>query len=434
MNEYVLNSVNFFNNYGLMLFGNTFDPAFNSGFFYSKPNISIIGASCFIDYSNTTDISDLTYLKKLFLNLPNGITFNVSNANYYDEEKNVTKNLTGTFSVNKLLDNDKLIIGNIISGFSTDVNYSYFDKNNFTTVPQFTTTYTGGATAQNYVLNNLTKTPSKSFINAGTIGSIFGEEEYVELIGSTYNLGKLKINSSMKLKDNKEILYLDSPVLDENLSNIDTKCIFLLRGNADPVILNTSKKNIGCYVIFDSSGNQKNCFENQNRLQAFLRAQKETKKNSGYWVPCLDCGSLTDNSTNALNPDLSLLFDASAFVYIVQQPLGFLTTSNNYGFSYNYLLYSNISGNNSLQSVSEMTFDIEYGFKLDVSHPTLKNFEINIFLDKDHSIPITENIYQIGFPGYNQSSIIYQKTSNSPKVLYLSFSGPTVINLKISVL
>jgi hypothetical protein len=434
MYDYVLNAVKSFNNYGLVIFGNTFDPAFSKGFFSSKPNISIVGSSCFIDYSNTTDISDLTYIKKLFANSPSGTTFYISNANYFDEEKNIKNNLTGTFTSQIVLNNDRLIVGNIVSGLSSDSSYSYFDKNNFLSTPQYSTNYLGGATIANYVLNTLTSNPSKSFINSGVIGSCFGKEEYIEIKGSSANLGKFKINSPMRLKDNKEIIYLDSQVTNENLGVTNANSIFYLRGNADPVILNRSRKDIGCYVVFDLNGNQISCFENQNRLQAFLRAQNESFGYSSYWVPCLDCGSLTDNAINAASSDKSLMFDANAFVYIVQQPIGFLTSSNNYGFSYSYILYSNIAGNSSLQSVSEMTFDIDQGFKLDLSHPTLKNFDVNVFLDENYSIPMTQSIYKIGSPGYDQASLIYQKTPTSSKVIYVSFVGPATIKLKITVI
>lgn len=434
MNNYVLNVVKSFKNFGLEILGNTLDPAFTKGFFSSKPNVSIIGLTCFIDYSNTTDISDLTYIKKLFSNSPTGTTFYLSNANYYDEEKNIRSDIGGTFTTKFILNDDKLIVGTIISGFNSSSSYSYFDRTYFTDIPQYSTQYSGGMTNSNYIINNLTSNPSKSFINSGAIGSCFGKEEYIQITESSTNVGKLKINSPMRLKDNKEILYVDSIVNNENLGITNSNCSFYLRGNADPVILNRSRKDIGCYVVFDSNGNQLNCFENQNRLQAFLRSQNEPSTYSSYWVPCLDCASLTDNAINAASADKSLMFDASVFVYIVQQPIGFLTSSSNYGFSYSYTLYSNIQGNSSLQSTSEMTFDIDQGFKLDLSHPTLKNFDLNVFLDENRSIPITQNIYKIGSPGYDQASLIYQKTSNSPKVLYLSFVGPTTINLKIIII
>lgn len=434
MYNYVLNAVKTFSNYGLSLIGSTSDPSFTKGFFSSRPNISVFGQSCFIDYSNTTDISDLTYVKKLFSSSPSGTTYYLSETTYFDEEKNVRFMVSGTFTKNVVLNNDKLIIGTIISGFTTSANYSYFDRTYFTSAPQYETSYTGGPTSSNYILNNITSNPEKSFVNAGVIGSCFGKEEYVQINESSLNTGKLKINSVMRMKDNKEILYLDNNLTNENLGATLATSVFYLRGNADPIILNRSRKDIGCYIIFDSNGNQISCFENQNRLQAFLRSQQEPTTYTSYWVPCLDCDALTDNAMNAASADKSLIFDASVFVYIVQQPIGILANSSNYGISYVYSLYSNIGGNNALQSTTEMTFGINDGFKLDLSHPTLKNFEVNIYIDENKSIPMTQNIYKIGSPGYDQASLIYQKTPTSPKVLYLTFVGPTTINLKITVI
>jgi hypothetical protein len=266
--SFVLNAVKSFTNYGIVLSGTTTDPALTKGFFLSSPNVSIIGNSCYIDYSNTSNISDLTYLNKLFFTAPVGTTYSISSGDYYDEFKNVRTDISGVFSKSSFTNNGKLLIGSIVSGLTYTSNYSYYDKSYFINPPQYTTGYTGAATL-NFITNNITSNPAKSFINSGPIGSCFSQEEYVELSGTTLNAGKLKINSVIKLKDNKELLYVDNTLVSENLGATATSSTFYIRGNANPDILNKSRKLLGCYIIYDSNGNQTSCFENQNQLHIF---------------------------------------------------------------------------------------------------------------------------------------------------------------------
>jgi hypothetical protein len=74
------------------------------------------------------------------------------------------------------------------------------------------------------------------------------------------------------------------------------------------------------------------------------------------------------------------------------------------------------------------------GFKIDLSHPSLKGFDVNVYIDSDYAIPMTQYIYKLGVVGYDQASLIYQKTTISPKIIYLQFVGPTTINVQITVI
>lgn len=434
MFSYTLNAVKSLQNYGIFLRGGTTDPAFTQGFLYSSPNVSIVGSSCFIDYSNTTNLSDQTYIKKVFGTSPAGTTYSLSSGDYYDEFKNVRTDISGVFSKITTLNDNKLIVGEIVSGFTYTTNYSYYSRFNFISPPQYTTAYTGGSTASNYIVNSITSNPEKSFLNAGPIGSCFGKEEYVQISSSSLNTGKLKINSVMKLKDNREVLYTDTVLTTENLGSTASTCTFYLRGNAEPNILNVSRKTLGCYVTFDEDGNQVSCYENQNRLQAYLRTQSEPDDYVSYWVPCLDCSRLTDTGLNAATSDRSLIFDSTIFFFVTEQPVATINNASEYVITYTYTLYSNAAGNDSIAATYDVTFDINDGFKIDLSHPSLKNFTVNAYSDSTKNVLMTQNIYKIGNPGYDQSSLIYQKSATSPKLIYLEFTGPTVFNVTVTVL
>lgn len=434
MPSYVLNVTKTLNNYGFALNGSTHDPVFTQGYIRSKPNVSIIGSSCFIDYSETTNISDTTYLKKVFKNTPVGTTFSFSDADYFDSDFAYKIDPSGVFSLESLTNNDKLIIGQIISGFTYTTNYKYYKNSNFTSIPQFSTTYIGGTTSSNYIINNITNNPAKSIINAGFIGSVYGKEEYVGMSGSTLNLGKIKINSPIRLKDNRELLYTDTTLTNENLTTTNIVVVQYLRGNANPDILAKSRKQLGCFVVIDANGNQISCYENQNQLQAFLRGQYESSSYSSYWVPCLFCSRLTDNALSTATSDLSLAYDASIFLFIEEQQIASFDNSGGVIIDYSYFLKSNAQGNDNIQTTNSVTFNIDTGFKLDLSHPTLKGFSVNLFLDSNKTIPATENYYLLGIPGYDQAGLIYVKTISSPKKLFVEFNGNSILNLEIEVI
>jgi hypothetical protein len=433
MLSYALNACKSFINYGIKIYGSTYDPCFTQGYINSKPNVSIIGSSCFIDYTSCFDISDLSYIKKLFKTTPVGTTFAFTNANYYDADYTYTVDPSGVFSFESLTGNDKLIIGGVQSGFTYLTNYKFYESLNFIDFPQYTTVYTGGGTAQNYIENNLTNNPGKSFINFGIIGNQFNKEEYIEISGSTLNSGKIKLDSIIKLKDNREIVYTTVTLQNENKVTSGVTFTHFLRGNANPEILSKSRKQIGCYVVYDSNGNQIQCFENQNQLQAFLRAQYENSTYTAEWVPCLSCSRLTDNGFNAAASDKSIAYDASIFLYVDQINSVTYDGNGNYTPTYAYLLKSNKDGNTSLQITNDIEFTITTGFKIDLSHPSLKGFVINMYLDAAKTVPMTENIYLLGIPGFDQSGILYSKTETSAKKVYIELVGPSVLSLIVSV-
>lgn len=433
MLSYALNACKNFINYGIKIYGSTYDPCFLQGYINSKPNVSIIGSSCFIDYSTSFNISDLTYLKKIFKNTPAGTTFSFTNSNYFDPNYDYTVDPTGIFSFESLTGNDKIVIGGIQSGFTYLNNYKLYLSSNFIDYPQYTTGYTGGSTAQNYIENNLTVNQGKSFINFGIIGNQFGKEEYIEIAGSTLNSGKIKLDSVIKLKDNRELAYVTSTLQNENKSTEGVTFTHYLRGNANPEILSKSRKQLGCYVVYDASGNQIQCFENQNQLQAFLRSQYESSSYTSEWVPCLYCSRLSDNGFNAATSDKSIAYDASVFIFIEEFLAGNYDPEGNYTPGYGYLLKTNSTGADILQVTSTINFTITTGFKLDLSHPSLKGFNVNYYVDSAKSVPMTSDIHTMGVPGFDQSGILYTKTETSSRNIYIEFVGPTVLNLQITV-
>jgi hypothetical protein len=47
---------------------------------------------------------------------------------------------------------------------------------------------------------------------------------------------------------------------------------------------------------------------------------------------------------------------------------------------------------------------------------------------------MTDQFYLIGTPGFDQSSLIYSKSTTSPKKIYMELNGNSVISLEIDIL
>jgi hypothetical protein len=411
-------------NYGFEITGSTYDPVFTKGYVNSSPNVSIAGTSCYIDYSECYDNSDRTTIVKLFKNTPSGTTFALSNGNYYDSDLDILRDISGVFSLQTLTNNDKLVIGGIVSGFTYDNAYKYYNKINFVKPPQYSTGY-AGATNSNWIKNTLNDSRFKSVINKGILGSVFSKQEYVEISGSTLNSGKLLVSGSVQLKDKQELIYCGVTLTNENRSTQQTTITQFIRGNSNPNILAKSTKTTGCYVVYDGSGNQVNCFEKQNELQAFLRSQYEGATYSTQWILCDSCSRLIDSSYNAASADKTFTFDASIFASIVE------STDTNGIFTARLLL--NYPTCYVLRSSTFISVPVDNGFKIDLSHPSLKGYTVNVYSDSNKVNLITQNLYHTGTPGFDQGGIIYVKQSTSPRDLYFEFAGPVTIDLNVQI-
>jgi hypothetical protein len=70
---------------------------------------------------------------------------------------------------------------------------------------------------------------------------------------------------------------------------------------------------------------------------------------------------------------------------------------------------------------------------LDLSHPTLKGYSITTYGEEEKINEVTQSIYYYGVPGYDQSSLVYQKTLTSPRSLYIVFEGPVIFTLEVVI-
>jgi hypothetical protein len=391
----------------------------------TPPNILLSGSTCYLDYTDTYDTSDRTLLKKIFSTIPAGTTVYIDPIEYYDEVKNIRTNVGGTFTYSSTFNNTKTIIGKIVSGFTGITTYNFFDKSNFTKPLQFTLGYTGGSTAANYIIHSLPNKNNTSFSNSGVLGSVFNFEEYIEISGSTLNSGRLKIYGILKLKDNTELLYTTVSLTNENRFTTATTLNYYIRGLSDVSMISKSQSALGAFTLYDQNLIKYDCFDNQNEYQTFLRAQGSTYY--GYWLPCQSCGNFVESYSYANNGNKTLAYSNSIYFSIAQTT----TTTNNVNTS-PYAVYTNRSYSSTSSAISSISFGPN-NLKIDLSHPSLQGWSVDLFSDLNLSQKLATSYYRSGVPGFDQSYILLIYSSSLPKTLYCLFDGPTQLTVTISL-
>lgn len=428
---YTLNNVRSYKNYGFLIYGNTYDPLFTKGILNSSPNLSIQGSSCFIDYSHVFDTSDRIYLNRVFGSLTAGNTFNFTATKYYDPQLDYNVTLNGICEYSNSLNEDKIIVANILSGLTSTTNYNFYNKDNFVNPPQFTFN-TIGNTQNNFIVNTLPNTSTTTFKKMGILGSDLNFEEYIEISGGTNsNFGRLPINGTCTLRDNQEILFIGTTLSNQNLSTTPTEITLYIRGKSDVDEIQQPQNILGIYRIHDAQNHVVDCYENQNYYQTTLRNQSLGITQSGYWVACETCPtSIYGEDISSTNQPSNLLFDNNLFLFIAQSSI---QTQGLVGQSIVYNVFTQRNYTGGAQAATRLTFAINTGLKIDLSHSSLQGWEFEVYSDSLYTTKLAKNYYVSGKPGFDQSYVLITNAIDVPRTLYCRFVGPQTINMIINI-
>jgi|688.fasta_scaffold206308_2 hypothetical protein len=421
---YTLNSVRTMTNYGLEVRGNTVDPIFTKGFLNTKPNVMITGSTCVIDYSNAFDVSDRLYLNKTFGSLTAGNTFTFNSAEYYDEANELLTNLYGTCIFSSSLNNNAIIISTISSGLTASTTYNYYSKDNFTEVPQYTFNQTG-ATIGCFLINNLPNLSQTTFKSMGVIGSAFGFEEYIEIIGgSTTNSDRIPIYGTATLIDSQEILYFASGGTSQNLFNTATQLNLYLRGMPTLMVAPYNSNITGIFTVSGiTNGNLISCYENQSLNEAILRKAKLSSEYFGSYINCKSCLDYVYGENIGTPYYIALpAFDNLMYLQIDDSTTPTVSTIT--------ALYGQFTTVSTL--AINTAASINTTLKIDLSHPTLAGYELEFFSDAARTMPLGSFFEVYGDLGYNGAFgmvINYQ----TPSTLYGVLSGPNTLYFTVNV-
>jgi len=436
---YALIKVQDITNYGFnVLYASTSDPILSKGWALSTPNISINGSTCYIDYSNVYNTSDRIYLKRSFGSMTAGTTFYINSSKYYDADKDYRTSIGGTCNFSSSLNNGKIIIATINSGFSGSTAYSYYAKENFIDVPQYTFSHNGN-TGYCYILNTFATTGTNTFSKMGILGSGFSAEEYIDISGGTAdNASRIKVYGTAILKDNQEILYFASGGTTQNLIESQNTINSYIRGDAAEANYNFSSKLLGIFTIADKTTNNIiDCYENQNGNQGIFRTNLLSSSYIGTYYTCNKCLDKIYglDSSFALGPTFLPFTNNISFLIETTTNTNVSGSVVTYGlYAYRDGLASNGIVNAGTSKVKIDTYllpSTAQNLKIDLSHPSLQGYSLLFFSDSARSIPVTTNLNIYGPPGNNTSFAFIVKTPNTVATYYGRLVGDYTIDFTI---
>lgn len=413
--------------------GSTSDPTMTRGLLKSAPNIHKTGVTFFLDYSQTSNSSDLKLLKRFFSNLGTGNTFSVSSCLYYDEETQSKYNFEGIYQLagNTGIYNNFLYFTGI--SYSASLVDGTYKNYNFKNVLNFSTAK--NVTAQYFMSRLNTENPyNLSFF--GIYGNNLGSEEYLEVLNTKANNNRYLITDYIPLNDNSEIaiLHPSTSATSEKMYFEQKTINLLMRGVPDLNTLSQSKYQNGIIKKIDSNQKTLDILTHQNLHQRFSRAESD-KANYYDWYAV----SETDNFKNVLNPyvydKLSMSVQYYSYVKIgVITETSFSNISTSAQPTVNtitVLTVDNIATTNKIYQSSSGTSIPNV--KLDLSDSSLVGWKILPYYDEACSIPLNNYYYLNGVPGFDGASFIFVSNPDAPSSFYVKFEKDIVLKLRITV-
>jgi hypothetical protein len=87
----------------------------------------------------------------------------------------------------------------------------------------------------------------------------------------------------------------------------------------------------------------------------------------------------------------------------------------------------------SAQSAARLTFSVNVGLKIDLSHASLQGWAFEVFADSQFTLPLSNNIYFSGQPGYGQAYVLVVSATDVPRTLYCRLVGPQTLTMVINI-
>lgn len=412
--------------------GSTLDPCFTKGSIQTFPTILKTGNSFFIDYSNSTNISDLKFLKKFFNGLTSGNTFSISGGTYFINETAAQYNFSGVYELTGVLGDYNNYISLIGITYSPTLYDGLYNNKNFLKPLHFSSSI--GNTAQ-FFKSSVNKDDPFNLEFLGLYGTDYNYEEFIEVSGASSNAGRYKVKNYLKLNDGSEIVYIDpeNTISNEKMYFKENTINIYMRGVPDLVTIAQNKNSNGMIKKLDKSGKVLQILGNQNLHQKYCRGVADLENNYDWYA-----ATKLNNMQNIYNPlaydGLSVAITSFSFVKVgvkneftspdaltgevVLQTIPILLVNNAESSTLNY----NIG--NTVRSPT---------IKMDLSDASLVGWKIIPYFDENFSIPLDNYYFLTGVPGYNGASFVYFKRIDSPSTIFLKFEQNTTLKLRIVI-
>lgn len=410
-----------------------------SFYFYNNQQKTII------DYSNSKNEEDISYIFSFFSDMTSGVTFEVTNANFIQEFNNTDANLSGIYEFSSI-ENRKIIKANVISVEKIKSKKDAYPFNFFTNTPQLNK---NGSLTTTQQKNNLIKnTLSNGIYSFNRMGIQIGD--FIDFSGTTTNQRKkYKVIDFYVDNEGIETIQIDSVIENEDLIGENVILNVYFEGETQQEVNLNEKKYGSCFL----DGVCSNC---QNQFMCNKRAEIQNAKIVSFieTETCEDAlernnQSLTVNSLIPQPPGITLN-DFVNMVEISGVTLNFLITSINSETNkfisqipaayirpkVNYKT-ANIKVENdylidSKKKLNYITIDKGSTLKLILQDFTLLGYDFDLYSDLDNKTVIKNDVNKQGTPGVPNSYITY-KTPNSPTTIYLKEKN-TIYSIKIDII
>lgn len=403
----------------------------------SNPNLLFYNnqSKVIIDYSNSKNNDDVSFIQSFFNSLTSGVTFEFKNSTYVEDGSNIKSDLSGIYSFtsfeqNKIVKADVVSITNISSKKD-----SYFAKF-FTKTPQLSKlsqTISSSQQKQNIIKNTL----SNGLFSFQRMGVRTGD--YIEFTGTDENSNKkMKVLELFIDSDGFETIRVDNTINDKNLLGESVLVNLYLTGENKNTVNINDKTYGSCILIYGE--NNSICLPTQNSFLCEER-KKELNAISFSYLPnsvCSDTGVI-DLTSSLLQTNQQLfgltLTDASIqtnFAAITTGITGQVVDVPVYSKPKTYYDVFEIKQmNNELVDIKTKNNELQSKknviLKIITSDPTLRGYKFTFSSTnpKEKISEIVDNVVNVGIPGESSSYFSIAINSKYQKI-YLTSSDKTL--------
>ena len=392
-----------------------------------------------IDYSNSKNADDLSYIASFFNSLASGITFEYTDTIYVNDASGTSADLSGIYQFTSFEQN-KLIKANLISNTSMPSSRDFYNSKFFTDTPQLNKS--GGVSDTQQRTNIIKNTIPNGLYSFTRLGARVGD--YVDFSGTDNNKWtKLKVKNIFIDTDGFECIEVESAIADENLIGNGILVNLYFEGESSTEV-DLDNKTYGTCVLRFVDGSSI-CLPSQNSFQCTDRSTQLKAASATYtpYVTCDDINSLSTTvatvaSTNTTavvpTPTVALTTTDATTTLAISSTVRPKTTVKNISIK-----LATIGGKLTITqdgiALNEVAAGIDTTLKILTSDPTLLNYSFAFSSTSPEKIitPIVDNIINIGKPGTSSSYISIQ-TGKQNKEIYLTSSSNRSLFFKIKII
>jgi hypothetical protein len=400
----------------------------------SKPSILLYDnqTKVIIDYSNSRNADDLSFVSSFFNSLQSGMTFSISSATYLEDGPNVKANLSGIYTF-KSFEQGKIVRGDIVSTTTLSTKKDSYYSKFFTDTPQIAKA-SGSVSSVQQRKNIIKNTLSSGMYSFKRLGVRIGD--YIDFSGTENNQWKkVKVLDLFTDTDGFEVIEVDTDITDEDLVGEPVLVNLYLEGESDTNVDGNDKTYGTCLLRFNTTTTS--CIPCQNSFLCDKRTKQLKALSSIYTenTTCEDSDIQTiANTLSSLvtgitgNPELTVntisVVDNLQAVTSVRPKTTFETITvkvENKKITQNGIV------------LTDYSLGFNTSFKVLLSDPTFSGYSM-LFSSTDPAKGITEitdNVIKSGLPGSSSSYIAIQ-SGTTTKTVYVT-SSDKKIGFKVTI-